>query len=285
MKCLLIYSCKTGKGKVVKKIPYIKKRLSLKYEQIDSKEFFSLPEQRNYIIANHQRYTDIIVCGGDGSIHNVINVLQENDIRINFSAIPFGTLNDGFRNYGYGRSVEKAIDIILQNKVEQIDLIKINNSYVFYMAAAGAYANLAALTKEKTKRAFSFFSYYFLSIKQMFKKQRYKIVINHNGIKSIREVPFILIANNKFIGGFKLNRHSLQNDGVAELLISKIGFTNGLINYFLVKRNIEQITFTNLEIFTSLTMDWYGDGEKIDSSERIKVSVTKSIFSVYYSAK
>lgn len=74
----------------------------------------------------------IIVLGGDGSLHEVVNLCVGHDIAIGL--IPTGTGNDFAKNFSYKNfKIEDTFNL----KIKPIDLIKINNSYCVNVTSLG----------------------------------------------------------------------------------------------------------------------------------------------------
>ncbi len=67
--------------------------------------------------------TDIIVVGGDGTLHEVINGFS-NFERVNLGLIPCGTGNDFASSLNISLNPEKALDIILNNKPKYVDFMQ-----------------------------------------------------------------------------------------------------------------------------------------------------------------
>lgn len=67
--------------------------------------------------------TDIIVVGGDGTLHEVLNGFSDFD-RVNLGLIPCGTGNDFANAVGIPEASEKALDIILTHKPQFTDYMQ-----------------------------------------------------------------------------------------------------------------------------------------------------------------
>ena len=67
--------------------------------------------------------TDVIVCGGDGSLHEVINGFS-NFEKVNLGIIPCGTGNDFANAIKLPLNPKKALDIILDGKPQYTDFMQ-----------------------------------------------------------------------------------------------------------------------------------------------------------------
>ena len=72
MKCLVIYNNRCGKLNIIKKIDIILSKLKTKYDVVDKKASFYDGETRDLAREACGVYDTIVVCGGDGTLHEVI---------------------------------------------------------------------------------------------------------------------------------------------------------------------------------------------------------------------
>ena len=74
-----------------------------------------------------EKITDIIICGGDGTINQVAAALINVDV--NIGIIPMGSGNGLALAAGISRKTNKALDIIFKGKASYIDGFYINSSF------------------------------------------------------------------------------------------------------------------------------------------------------------
>lgn len=72
------------------------------------------------------KYSALIVIGGDGSIHEVLNgmLMRKDGKRLPIGLVPGGSGNDGCRTIGISE-VNDALDYIIQKKVMKFDLVRV----------------------------------------------------------------------------------------------------------------------------------------------------------------
>ena len=91
---LIIVNPCAGKGTISKYIPDICDNLEKQDYEVEV-IYTSKENNGEQIIKNYVRYIDtVIVCGGDGTLNEVINGVIESNKRINITFIPVGTTND-----------------------------------------------------------------------------------------------------------------------------------------------------------------------------------------------
>ena len=85
--------------------------------------------------------TDIVICGGDGSIGPVIASLL--NIKINIGIIPLGSGNGLALTAKIPRTVDKAFEIIFKNKPSRVDAFLINDRFSCMLCGIGLDAKVA----------------------------------------------------------------------------------------------------------------------------------------------
>lgn len=167
----------------------------------------------------------IYACGGDGTLHEVINSACKFD-HINVGVIPCGSGNDfikNFINYENFNSIEAQ----MQGEIVYLDLIKVNDIYASSVCNVGLDADAAFHMHKFKKLPFiSGSTRYYLSVLYCLINElgRYlKISIDDN--EEINN-PFLLgvVANGQFYGGgYKCAPLAIINDGLMDLcLVDKI---------------------------------------------------------------
>ena len=66
---------------------------------------------------NAEKITDIIVCGGDGTVNQLANALQ--NVAVNIGIIPMGSGNGLAFAAGIPRRVDKALQVILKGNTDK----------------------------------------------------------------------------------------------------------------------------------------------------------------------
>lgn len=81
------------------------------------------------------QFSDVIVLGGDGTLHIVANCLAYTNIPMSF--IPCGTGNDFARSWYGDISEEQLLECVLDGQVNSISLGKVNQRYFINVAGIG----------------------------------------------------------------------------------------------------------------------------------------------------
>ena len=148
---LVIVNPCAGQGKINKYIPDICENLEKQGYELEVK-YTSENTNGEKIICNYIRYIDtVVVCGGDGTINEVINGIIKCNKKINVTFIPFGTTNDFAKTVKIPINKLKLSKKLSKYQKENIDIGSFNNKYFYYVAAFGLFTNISYTTKQKDK--------------------------------------------------------------------------------------------------------------------------------------
>ncbi len=142
--------------------------------------------------------TDIIVVGGDGTLHEVINGFHSFD-KVNMGLIPCGTGNDFASALNIPLDVEKALEIILDGEAKYTDYMQMPTVRGMNIIGMGIDVDVLkrySLLKKKTK-----FGYTMCLIKTLFKFEYSDFTVEINGEKTQYRSFIACIANGKCYGG------------------------------------------------------------------------------------
>lgn len=283
---LIVYNKESGRGNFEKKLPYIQKELASSFEKMLFLTPSSKEEAKSIYLNQAREYDVLIVIGGDGTFNFAVNNLMHLEKRPTIGYINSGTLGDVGRNFGVTRNLKRSLRIIKNGKTKQIDIGKISNEmgemYFVYTLCIGAYSSLPYKVKSKNKRHMYQYSYYFASIKEIFKKE--ELEIDYSVKESINHIktPFVLVMNGKYMAGFKLNKEGEMDDSCFECYFPKYSLFNGITRFLPFKREKPLLAG---EIDISLkdkSLFWCIDGERgLQGDIKIElISSSNSIFSM-----
>ena len=265
-KALVLISTKSGNADPVRTRAKIEKYLSdlfeLKFVQIAD----NFEETMAFSLSVLNEYGTFIICGGDGTLRNAVGYLaNHSDTLPKFGFIPTGTLCDAGKNLGIKNNIDKAIETIKAGNVHPFDLIQVNNEIAIYMAAVGAYSDIAYATSRKNVRRYGKFAYYWRSFFEAFAKRRVNITFEIDGKQYQARTGFLLILNGKKVGGFPVNPKGKADDGKLEVFYTNGGIFNGLANYFF-HIGVHRISTPYIRIQSIDDNIWCVDGEPLELS-------------------
>jgi YegS/Rv2252/BmrU family lipid kinase len=209
-----------------------------------------------------------VVCGGDGSLNEVVNGLSR--LRAPLGVIPAGTGNDIARNLGIPASVEEACDTLLTGVVRTLDLISAGGRLFAGIGGAG-------VDSEVTRRAnrirlpipgHAVYTIATLSALASFRPCRFTISSADWVYRGT--VMFAGVANAPtYGGGMRLSPHSRMDDGVFEVcIVESMGRLELLRNFprlfrgtHLTHPRVRLLTARRLRLEAERPVDFYADGE------------------------
>jgi len=173
--------------------------------------------------AHAERY-DIVAClGGDGTLSETIAGLMERDQRPPVGYIPLGTTNDMATTLGLPKDATRAAEVILDGVPIPIDIGHFAENYFSYIAAFGAFTEVAYQTPTENKRALGHLAYVLEGVGQLTKITPRKLIMEHDGGRVEGEFIFGGVTNTTSIAGLWKLKPGLVDlgDGVFEVILVK----------------------------------------------------------------
>lgn len=166
------------------------------------------------IVTDH--ITDVIICGGDGTISAVAASVC--NLNVNIGIIPRGSGNGLAFAAGIPKNPEKALDIILKGHSSFVDAFTINNQFSCMLSGIGFDAQVAHDFDRQTKRGF--LKYIQLTLKNLFKIKTYPFTIRSSSITITPKAHFVSIANsNQFGNHITIAPKASLNDGLLDVVV------------------------------------------------------------------
>lgn len=195
---------------------------------------------------NAQGYDCIITSGGDGTINQVINAMMKNNINVPIGILPSGTANDFANHLNLPKHTSEACDVIINNKISEFDLGKINDKYFINVAAGGLLTDVSQKIDTNLKSTLGKMAYYIKGIEQIPNFRAIPISINCDG-ETINEMIYLfVILNGSSAGGFKLAPNSTANDGILDLVAIRSCNMMELFNLFISTLKGEHLENNNI---------------------------------------
>ena len=131
----------------------------------------------------------IVAAGGDGTLDEVITgiVLSGRDVPIGY--IPVGSTNDYAASLSIPTTIPEAVDCILHGSPQAVDMGAFNDDTFVYVAAFGAFTDVAYDTNQDMKNALGHLAYIIEGAKRLGDLKPYHMRIHVDGID--REASYI----------------------------------------------------------------------------------------------
>lgn len=221
---LLIFNPVSGRKEArTERLGQIVSTLTLEGNEVTVYQTQGKGDAREYIASQKEKgYDRIICCGGDGTLHEVVNgLLQKNSCNIPIGYIPTGSVNDYAKNLGITK--KNALKCLIENKVMTMDIGCMNGEYFNYVAAFGAFTNVSFNTPQEMKNTFGYFAYLLEGMKQLGDIAPKHIRFCIDGVEAEDDIILGMITNAFFIAGIKnFNNNQIKlDDGFMEYLFIK----------------------------------------------------------------
>jgi len=219
----------------------------------------------------------VVVAGGDGTINEVVNGVGDSGIALGI--IPGGSGNGLARHLGIPLKVSKALSVIKDRVIQDIDVMDINGKLSANVSGVGFDALVSHRFQNKKKRGLS--SYIKIIVKEFssFKPFKYSLVVD--GEEFEKEAFLISFANSSQFGNNTyISPDASISDGYFDLCIVKPfpKISTPIIIQRLMMGSIDKDKHLEIikakEVVLKQEIDIYHlDGDAIEGGKIIKVKI------------
>lgn len=167
-------------------------------------------------IIKKQKFTDVIIAGGDGTINQVINSLKKFEVQ--FGILPFGSGNGLAFSAGISKNISSALKTIFIGKCKLTDAFMINNQFACMLCGLGFDAQVAHDFADAPRRGL--ITYVRKTLKNFINAKTYPFIIKTKEKEIKADAFFINIANsNQFGNNFTIAPKASLTDGFLDVVI------------------------------------------------------------------
>ncbi len=195
----IIYNPVSGKKKALKNLSKIKKILSAKQVPYQTHKTCAVHDG-TYIAAKLTKRgeTDLIVLGGDGTLHEVLNGIAD-PAACRLGLIPSGTGNDFAGKLGLPLDAEKALAVILEGEAKPTDYLLVDG--VRCMNVAGMGMDVDVLERCKRGKLKGKIKYLLSLVKSLFAFKGLPVLIESEGVEEKHSALIAAACNGAQFGG------------------------------------------------------------------------------------
>ena len=157
---LFVYNPESGKRKIVGMLDTLAKIFQ---KQDKFLTFYRISDDNASTVLDvikNSSFDGIVVCGGDGTVNIIANLLLQNKIKIPFGIIPNGTCNDFARSLNLPTDQIACAEQIALGRSTTVDVGIVNNEHYFINElAGGVFVNVSFQTDSELKKAFGPLAY------------------------------------------------------------------------------------------------------------------------------
>lgn len=224
----------------------------------------------------------IVVCGGDGTLNEVITGLMQAKVNCKLGYIPSGTLNEWSSGLNISRDIITAANDIISGKDITLDIGKFSDRYFSYTASFGAFTSASYSAPQEIKNVLGQAAYVFEGVKSLgsIKPIPLKFTFDDKVIEG--DFLFGAISNSMSVGGIvKFDETVVKlNDGLFEVLLIRNPenvlklqpLIDGILKKDLDREGMEFFHTSRITVEGGEDVSWTLDGEYCAGREKIEIS-------------
>ena len=227
-------------------------------------------------------YDLIVVCGGDGTLNEVITGVMNKKLDCKLGYIPSGTLNEWSSGLGISRNISQAAKDIVNGKEITIDIGKFGEKYFSYTASFGAFTSASYSAPQEVKNVLGQAAYFFEGVKSLgsIKPIKMKFTADDRVIEG--DFLFGAITNSMSVGGIvKFDESVVKlNDGFFEVMLIRNPdnilklqpMIDGILKKELNREGMEFFHTKKITVETEAGLSWTLDGEYAEGVEKLEIT-------------
>ena len=219
MKALLLYNQSAGRGRIAKHVAEI-------IEIFRASDIDLRPKQIDFSVNpfDGDEETELaVICGGDGTVNFVINMMQRKGINPQLGIIPAGTANDFAGAVGMPHGVLSAAKRIARGQEHSVDCGKVNGALFVNVLSFGVLTTTSQQTSEREKQIVGKLAYIRTGAHDLKTMHPIPLHIKCNDKEFDINAVMCLIFNGDTAGRIRLAPEARIDDGELDVLILEYG--------------------------------------------------------------
>lgn len=226
-------------------------------------------------------YDLVVVCGGDGTLNEVLTGLMQTKTECTIGYIPSGTLNEWSSGLGISRNIINAAEDIVSGKTITLDVGKFGDKYFSYTASFGAFTSASYSAPQDVKNVLGQAAYVFEGVKSLgnIKPIHLKFTCSDRVVEG--DFLFGAIANSMSVGGIvKFDEKIVKlNDGLFEVFLIRNPdnilklqpLIDGILRREFDREGIEFFHTDSITVSGGENVSWTLDGEYAKGEAEIEI--------------
>lgn len=219
MDYIILYNPLSKGGANIKNSNKLKKKLEKKNHTVEVGSLIDIKDVKSYI-EDLDPKTNIVIIGGDGTLHYLANVLIDYKVKNNLFVMRAGTGNDFVRSLKSKEKLVRINDFIEDIPYDLVEEDDNKNRYFLNSAGMGIDAYIGHLVNENEKSKGSW-SYFKSAYKAFTKFKPYDLEMELAGeTLHFKKTWLAVVANSKYLGrGMKISPKSERLDDTLEVIV------------------------------------------------------------------
>lgn len=169
------------------------------------------------------QFDRLACCGGDGTLHEVVTGLMSlpESARPPIGYLPAGTTNDYARNLKLPRGMAEMAALAAVGEPKPVDIGRLGERYFIYVAAFGAFTDVAYNTPQQFKNTLGHLAYVLKGVSELTGLKGYPLRVEHDGGVLEGEYLYGMVSNTVSVGGIigLPSDEVILDDGLLELVL------------------------------------------------------------------
>ncbi len=181
--------------------------------------------------AVNEGYACVAACGGDGTVHEVVNALAGTEVRLGI--LPCGRGNDFARAMGIPSSPAEAASVLLRGHTRQFDLGKVNGRYFATVVTLGFDSEVARLVYDGAV-PFKGVAAYLWGVARMLRTYRGVGLRMTGDFGTINQTVLLAATGNTstYGGGIKIAPNADPADGALDICLVRMMSAGRILRVF-----------------------------------------------------
>lgn len=223
----------------------------------------------------------LVVAGGDGTLHEVVNGLGEDAGRLRLALLPLGTGNDMAASLGIPLDLEAALALLDRGVPRPLDLVRITGAGQGWLAnfAMGGFAGrVAERVTPGRRRIWGRHVYLRAALAEVGDRRARTVRLRADG-RELDTGPLfaVVVANGpRFGGGIPIAPGARPDDGFLDLLLLEavslprflLVIVRALRGRHLADPAVTHLRVRRVEVEAEPDLPWNGDGETLGTGSR-----------------
>lgn len=173
------------------------------------------------IVQMGRDYDMVCAIGGDGTLNETVSGLMQLDSPPVLGYLPAGTVNDVASTLQIPKNPAEAAKMIVTGREFELDIGAFNDRWFAYVAAFGAFTDVAYQTPQGDKKILGRLAYLLQGVNRLTDLRPIHIRMWVDGQMVEDDVLFGMVASTTSVGGFRIKEDMdiSLNDGLSEVVV------------------------------------------------------------------
>lgn len=235
----------------------------------------------------------MVAIGGDGTIHQITDILLKNKLEIPIAIIPLGSANGLAKDLMIPMRPDEALKLALEHEPEPMDLICINGRYSIHLSGLGFNAEVVKRFSKGEQRGLTGYGRVTLSAFADYEPGEYRIEDSQGRLIFSGKAFMITVANARQFGSrLIINPEGDVADGEFEIMVIEPfpKVVSPVILYRLATDEIHHSAYTHefrvkkATIYNDSNAPVHIDGEPVEM-EKLEVEIHPGALQIVYDRK